>query len=1062
MTLEFISGPAYDDLQREAFAKANASAGNRPESVLWLEANDHQADNITDAWAAEYDPLRLQVESLDRAVGNAFESLTGPRTRLAALTRRQLLDEALRSLDDDLLGDAHRHRDEMLELITTLEGERNDSPDRIENLVADSELSDRAGSVLKHVYSEFHELRERTMTDEEFTPSEAYRALRTTETSVRELLGDPDVVVLSGYYELSANQQALIERLAVSIEVIALLPLVHHPTEIAGADAMAEEAVGVYVDLADVISYLPTASASSLTETTERLYKPPNGRTEPDSETLRWVEAPTPDREVRQVAKSIQNRLGNQETTPSDILVVIPGLISYREHVEDIFDAHGIEPVTFANKLLYQTDAGDAMLNLVAICKDEPGAAILAQLATNPAVSLEGADESAVADLARRLPVDDHEQLLSELDPDSRTALEELLRKANQVSEAAGTDVIPNLRSLFDHVDLETNVDSFGSADDFDARMESRAYRRVSRILDAIARVDRSIGIDDVLGRISEELDQIRVPPPRTPSGGGVEVVGPRDAFMQSYEHLYLVGMTAQDFPPNPERPRFFETLEAGLKGIEPASDRAVARYQFATMLSSSESVYITTPESSVTEEPMLESPVLDELSRVTGIESGDHELGNGSTEDVQRAISQRSFTQTAQEAVETAIEADVFDSEVVDWMRQGVRTATDRANPARSEHDGQIASILVANLHSEADRTPYSPTQLTQFARCGFQYYMERVLEIEAPEEYKLEPDPLDLGSLVHDILEAFYSELQTETGDLVDLSTYDRADLERRMLEAGEQELESQNLSFDDAFFDRWVQALFAGLATPGENEYYHVGDEDIHESAQGLLVRFLDTELQREEQPGWFEVSMTLSDDRDATLELGLPEGRTIQIGGRIDRVSIDPTADPPEAIVHDYKTGTRSPRITVDGVEFQLPLYAIAANNHFENEEVVTPVDAAFYVVDPPTDVKPKWTLRYYMSRYGGGTDEEYAWFLDTVTPQRVENIVTAIEGGAFEPTVLDEKTANCRYCDYADICDVRYHQRHAVIEGRDQDVKPGYVPREARSDSLLDELGGEAE
>lgn len=58
--------------------------------------------------------------------------------------------------------------------------------------------------------------------------------------------------------------------------------------------------------------------------------------------------------------------------TPNDILVVIPGLISYQEQVADVFEATGVESFEFANKLLYQTYAGRAMLDLADFCFDDP------------------------------------------------------------------------------------------------------------------------------------------------------------------------------------------------------------------------------------------------------------------------------------------------------------------------------------------------------------------------------------------------------------------------------------------------------------------------------------------------------------------------------------------------------------------------------------------------------------------------------------------------------------------------------------------------------------------
>ncbi|MFA9515690.1 PD-(D/E)XK nuclease family protein [Halopenitus sp. H-Gu1] len=1061
MTDEFIYGPAYEPLQTHAFESADAIADDAPTSILWLERNDHRMDQVADAWARDRDPLRLEVTGLDQLVGECYEALTGPRTLLDALTRRQLVDEALRTLENDhVLDDAHRHRDAVLDVVTTLEADGYDTTDAIESLLAESTVPDRAAEVLETTYDRFADDRSRTMTGEEYIQSQAYRRVLEADDSMADLLPHADVVVVSGYYDLSTNQRAIIDRLADSIPSITLLPLVNDRPN-AGADAVAADAAAFYREHADDIRHVTPDQPAPLVGPASRLYTPGDDSDYELTEgVLRWVQAPTPDREIRRVARSLRKRLADDEVDPNDVLVVVPGLISYREHVEDLIPAHGVETVSVANKLLYQTNVGTAMLDLVTACKGDPGAELLARLATNPTVRLDGVDGAEVADLARRLPTDDHERLLTELDDDSRTTVEELLTVTDRVTDAAGVATLDALRTLFDHVALETNVETINEeAETFDAEMESRAYSRVDRVLDAIERVVRTLEVDEVFGRVSNELDQVRVPPPRNATDGAIEVVGPRDAFMQSYDHLYLVGMTTRDSPPNQDRPRFFEELEDGLTGVDATTDREVARYQFATMLASANSVFITTPRSTVDDDPLLESALLDELTRVTDLEPTDHDLGNGYREDVQRAVGRTSDSRAASDAVEQAHGAGVFDDDVMTRVRRGVRCAEHRREPTRTEHDGLLDPETVDALHPPDEREPYSPTRLTQYARCGFRYYMERVLDIEAPEEYKLEPDPLDLGSLVHAILEGFYTDLQDTPGDPVDLATHDPVDLEARMVAAGERALAEQVLPFDDTFYDRWLRALFAGLADPERNDYYHADEAGIHAPSRGLLGRFLDAERDRDDDPGWFEVGMDLSDDEDATFDLELPDGRTVPIGGRIDRVTVDRTDEPATGLVHDYKTGDRSPRSTIDGIEFQLPLYALAAGHQLEREGVETPLDAAFYVLDPPDDVSEKWTLRYYLSRYGDATDEDYERFIEAVTPRRVRSIVDGIEGGAFEPTVLDEDTAKCQYCEYSDICDVRYHQRRAVVDAIDADDRPGYVPRYAREESLLDQFGG---
>lgn len=1052
-------------------------AGETPASVLWLERNDHVAEQVADDWAAAYDPLRLTVSSLDEAVRTCFDTATGPRSLLDALTRRRLVDRALRELAaDGVLEDAHRFRSDLLELVSELESEGYDSAERIRDLTNASPVPADAADVLTETYRRFESLRDDVVTGAEFTGSEAYREVLAMNASFGEVLPSVDVVVISGYYDLSANQRAFVRAVTDAFPTVITLPHVATPSPGSGANAVTADAFDFYRSLVDDpddhIQQIEPETDGSLADVAGKLYTPGTGAGDeevPDS--LRWLEAPTPEREVRQVARSIRRRVATDDAVEQgNVLVVVPGLISYREEIEDAFRAHGLTPVSVVNKLLYQTYTGRAMIDLVGLCRDEDVTpALLASLATNPLVNLD-VDGAAVSRIARALPTTDVERLLEEVDADDERALQELTGTATAVAEASDGATVGAVRDLFASVDLEARTDAVTESDgiDFDATMEARAYRRVERALDAIERVVRQTTSADpasTLEVVADELDQIRVPPPRQPSEGVVEVAGPREAYDREYDHLYLVGMTDRDFPPDPERPRFFEALFEGLEGVSPTDHRGVARYQFATMLASAETVRITTPDTTSDDEPLLESPVVDELRRVTGIEPQREDFGNGYREDVQRAIGRAPGVE-ARAGVDAAVDAGAFDGRMVERVRRGVTCASNRAAPDRSEHDGQLTRETLDALYPEGERAPYSPTRLNSYAKCGFRFAMERVLDVEEPLEYALEPDPLDYGSLVHDVLEYFYTDLQTDPGDPVDLGEWPREALERRLLDAGKTALEEADLPYEGAFFDGWLESLFAGLGTPASNPHYGPAGEDgtggdtgapVHTSADGLFAKFLDEERSRDRfaAPAWFEVDMSFSDDGEA-LELDTPDG-PVPIRGRIDRVTVDWEREPPAGIVHDYKSSSRSLRRATDGVSFQLPLYALAASRHLDDVE--TPVDAAFYTLDHD-DLGDGWSLSYYISREGDGTDEDYRRLVEDVTPRRVGELVAGLERGAFQPTVLDADTAGCRHCDFSDVCDVRYHARRDAIGAMDSDSDPGYVPRAARADSFLDTCGGD--
>lgn len=1062
-------GSSFDGLQNEVFAEVDEQAGSQPESILFIENNEHRRDEIADSWAADYQPLRLHVTDFNSVIGDCYEQITGPSTLFDALTRRQVIDHTLREVGyEGLLDDAQLYRDHFTELFTELEAEGYASPAAVREVVTASSLPDEIIRLVTTSYERFHGLRAELMNECVHTLSDAYSTVLQSETRVAELLPHTDVVVVSGHYELSGHEARFLEQIANELPLYVTLPLVETQDLTGGANRIATEAMDVYRAIGCTPVTVEENDTTPLGSAAGRMYTDTEPRESVDIERdgLHWYSAPTPDREIRQVATRIRGQLANV-VDPNDILVVIPGLISYQEHAADIFEAAGIESIGFANKLLYQTNAGRAMLDIVELCVNEPRTDLVARLATNPVVTLgdtRGAtNRAAIADLARRLPTRDTERLLNELDDRTCTALEELFAVTQTARRASSDSVVSAVRDAFDAVDLEDNLKVIDEeAETFDARMEKQSFERVKRVLDAIDLVARRVGLNDPIGEIQDALERVRVPPTSNSGRNIVEIVGPRDAFMKSFSHLYFVGLTEANFPLQRDRPKFFENILDAIPELSVTDDRLEARYQFATLIANAESVYLTTPETSFDDDDLLESSILDELARVTGLEPAPDELGNAVPEDVQRALRHHRERESREEAITHAADSGAFSRQQAERIVAGARCAESRANAELSPHDGQLDPELVAELHGE--RGPYSPTQLKDYAQCGYAYYMKRILGIEAPDEFHLEPQKVDLGSLVHSIFEEFYRGLQDDHGDPVHLTKYDRRFLEERLLEQTRASLADADLDFDDVFYDRWLEQLLAGLATPDVNEYF--GDERPHQGTdRGLFVRFLDVEYDdNDDVPAWFEVPMDFADSEEGEFTITTPDGREIPIGGFIDRVSLreqdDGTID---GLVHDYKTSDPETIQTIDGIEFQLPLYTFATRAELaaRHGDALGTVDGQFYVTEPPTEVTRKWSLRYYIER-SDGTDEDYERFLTETVPSRVGEITDGIENGAFQTTTLSPKEAGCHYCDYRDICDVRHHQRQEIVQGMDRSGAPGYIPQRARDGSFLDTLGGEDE
>jgi len=203
------------------------------------------------------------------------------------------------------------------------------------------------------------------------------------------------------------------------------------------------------------------------------------------------------------------------------------------------------------------------------------------------------------------------------------------------------------------------------------------------------------------------------------------------------------------------------------------------------------------------------------------------------------------------------------------------------------------------------------------------------------------------------------------------------------------------------------------------------------------------------------------MDFAEGDGGAITVTTPEGDEIPVGGFIDRVNVREHEDGTvEGLVHDYKTSDPDTIQTIDGIEFQLPLYTLATRAKLaaEHGETLGLVDGQFYVTDPPNEVTQKYSLQYYIE-WKDGTMEDYERFLSEAVPSRVGEIADSITNGAFQTTTLPPEEAGCRYCDYQDVCDVRHHQRQEIIREMDQSGASGYIPQRARDGSFLDTLGG---
>ena len=379
--------------------------------------------------------------------------------------------------------------------------------------------------------------------------------------------------------------------------------------------------------------------------------------------------------------------------------------------------------------------------------------------------------------------------------------------------------------------------------------------------------------------------------------------------------------------------------------------------------------------------------------------------------------------------------------------VRRGARRPllTSRVDLQKNSLTAPAAEAFQARVHK-----PGSISALEQYAQCPYQYFADRVLRLEAPEEYDNALSPLERGALLHRILFHFYRELQAEQLDAGRTFALPSADPALPVLAP--------------VFLDRDQQPHYRQrLRAIGEREFEHlrfehplfeVEREEVLGGKQqrGLLDIWLEEELKRSENPAWnfapslFEWAFGRDDtDKQAGRIPAVDLGGGLILTGKIDRVDADvrglDDGTPLDAAIIDYKSGraTTQPgnsRIK-RGLSLQMPLYSLVLQQVLrESYRIDSATRAALYLAmtpDPRIEagqevnartVKAVLTDRETGKALGLSTrsllpDAADAGALRHEALNFARGYVARIAGGVFN--VHPAETTTCTFCDHAPLC-----------------------------------------
>ncbi|MEQ8717832.1 MAG: PD-(D/E)XK nuclease family protein [Acidimicrobiales bacterium] len=309
----------------------------------------------------------------------------------------------------------------------------------------------------------------------------------------------------------------------------------------------------------------------------------------------------------------------------------------------------------------------------------------------------------------------------------------------------------------------------------------------------------------------------------------------------------------------------------------------------------------------------------------------------------------------------------DVADDDVFSHprLRRGVELVRARAGRFFTRFDGNLAGCDVPSPTDPG--VVMSPTRLEAWAKCPHHYFIRHLLRVEPVElpERELKISPLELGSLVHGVLDRWLAEMIGAPGGPPRPGVAWSPAQRSRLHEILDEECD-----------------LAEARGVVGRALFWEVHRRRLHREMEEFCGHDDDQRAARGSVPVSTEVHFGFGDGPVPPVTYGLADGRSLRLRGSADRV--DAVGD--GYLVIDYKTGSsrRFAKLGPEdphgnGTRLQLPVYAAAVREIFDAPDAE--VTAAYWFVSS----SEKWAWRELIldEAVGASVDEVLVTIADGI-------------------------------------------------------------------------------
>ncbi len=419
------------------------------------------------------------------------------------------------------------------------------------------------------------------------------------------------------------------------------------------------------------------------------------------------------------------------------------------------------------------------------------------------------------------------------------------------------------------------------------------------------------IDINDFFHWLKQSLEKEQIKE-RPGKGSVIEIMTPSQARGKEYKHLFIIGLLEEEFPSTEKRDWLFSSEEKDRlkeKGFITFSDNEhllEERFFFYRSLASAEKqLYLSYPSLGAKYGGLLVSSFVNEVKKLFVKDSLE----------IMRITSTFNLPTTLKEALNLEEARELYlargSRNYLQTILPALKAEIYRWGNKYSHWDGLLGNQqLIGMITRQYDkRYIFSASELETYANCPFSYFAERVLKLLDLEEPLDRLNALNLGDLYHQILYLYFKEYFPGNWD----KEWDR--YEKGLKEAAFKVFNkfSGAVCLPDGLWELYQEEVLFNLIEIISNEW----------EEKGFLPGFLEL---------GFGLNANLEEEGSYNypepVEIETPMG-LLKFRGKIDRIDI--SRDRKKAMIWDYKFGNRqsSYQKMVEGFNLQLPLYILIA-------------------------------------------------------------------------------------------------------------------------------------